>query len=395
MPKKIYQVSLTPDEISILENIRKNGHSSAKTIMHANILLNTSDSLPDKKKSNRELAEIFGISLPTINNVRKTYCEEGLEAALKRKTRLTPETMVKITGDFEAHVIATALSPPPKGYARWNLRILAEHCVEKKYIVSISHTTVGTVLNTNQLKPHLSKYWCIPKENDPYYIANMEDVLAIYQREYNPDCPVICMDEKPLQLLGEIRERICAKPLEADSETEIPRAGFIQKIDSEYVRMGTASIFMFTEPLGGWRHTEALEHRTMGDFAKMIQNISEIYYPDVSKVILIADNLNTHCNASFYTAFPPKIALELMQKFEFHYTPKHGSWLNIAETELSSMTMQCLGNQRIPKIGELNEKLADWEKDRNQRQKGVNWRFTTEDARIKLKRLYPTPLFED
>lgn len=169
MPKKNYQVFLTDDDIVVLNNIRKNGHSSAKTIMHANILLNTNDSFPEKKKSNRELSEIFGVSLPTINKIRKTYCEEGLAAALNRKTRLTPETMSKITGEFEAHVIATALSPPPKGYAKWNLRLLAEHCMEKKYIVSISHTAVGTILNTNQLKPHLSKYWCIPKENDPYY----------------------------------------------------------------------------------------------------------------------------------------------------------------------------------------------------------------------------------
>lgn len=395
MPKKNYQVLLTPDKTAALNNIRKNGHSSARKIMHANILLNTNDSFPDKKKSNRELAEIFGVTLATVNKIRKTYCEEGLEAALNRKTRLTPESMSKITGDFEAHVIASALSPPPKGYARWNLRLLAEHCIEKNYIVSISHTAVGTILNTNQLKPHLSKYWCIPMENDPHFIANMEDILAIYQKPYDPCCPVVCMDEKPVQLLDEIRERVSARPMETDPETELTRHGTVQKIDSEYVRMGTSSIFMFTEPLSGWRHTEALEHRKMGDFAKMMRKISETYYPDVSKIILVADNLNTHCYGSFYAAFPPETACGLMQKFEFHYTPKHGSWLNIAETELSSMSMQCLGNQRIPKIQELNEKLADWESDRNQRQKGVNWQFTTKDARIKLKRLYPTPLFED
>lgn len=395
MPKKNYQVFLTDDDITVLNNIRKNGHSSAKTIMHANILLNTNDSFPEKKKSNRELSEIFGVSLPTVNKIRKTYCEEGLAAALNRKTRLTPETMSKITGEFEAHVIATALSPPPKGYAKWNLRLLAEHCMEKKYIVSISHTAVGTILNTNQLKPHLSKYWCIPKENDPYYAASMEDILTIYQKEYNPSLPVVCMDEKPVQLLGEIRERISAKPMETDPETDIQRSGSVQKIDSEYIRMGTASIFMFTEPLSGWRHTEALEHRTMGDFAKMMKNISETYYPDVTRIILVADNLNTHCPGSFYAAFPPETAWELMQKFEFHYTPKHGSWLNIAETELGSLSMQCLGNQRIPKIQELNEMPAEWERDRNQRQKGVNWQFTTKDARVKLKRLYPTPIFEN
>lgn len=131
MPKKNYQVLLTSDEIAILNNIQKNGHSSSKLIMHANILLNTNNSFPDKKKNNRELSEIFGVSLPTINKIRKTYCKEGLEAALNRKTRMTPETMSKITGDFEAHVIAAALSPPPNGYARWNLRLLVEHCVEK------------------------------------------------------------------------------------------------------------------------------------------------------------------------------------------------------------------------------------------------------------------------
>ncbi len=223
----------------------------------------------------------------------------------------------------------------------------------------------------------------------------MEDILTVYQKEYDSSCPVVCMDEKPVQLLDEIRERISAKPMEIDPETEIPRPGSTQKIDSEYVRMGTASIFMFTEPLGGWRHTEALEHRTMGDFAKMMKNISETYYPDVAKIILVADNLNTHCPGSFYAAFPPETALALMQKFEFHYTPKHGSWLNIAETELSSLSMQCLGNQRIRKMQELNEMPAEWERDRNLRQKGVNWQFTTKDARIKLKRLYPTPLFDD
>ena len=183
--------------------------------------------------------------------------------------------------------------------------------------------------------------------------------------------------------------------METDPETDIQRPGSVQKIDSEYIRMGTASIFMFTEPLSGWRHTEALEHRTMGDFAKMMKNISETYYPDVTRIILVADNLNTHCPGSFYAAFPPETAWELMQKFEFHYTPKHGSWLNIAETELGSLSMQCLGNQRIPKIQELNEMLAEWERDRNQRQKGVNWQFTTKDARVKLKRLYPTPIFEN
>ena len=395
MPKQQYLVKLSKDEISLLRNITHNGSGeSAKTIMHANVLLNTNNNEPERKKDNRELAEIFGISPTTVNQIRKTYATLGMEAALNRKTRLTAPILSKITGDFEAHVVAMALGPAPKGRAKWTLRLLAEHCIANHYIVSISHTAIGEMLNTNQVKPHLSKYWCIPKENDVSFITNMEDILGIYQKPYNPRRPVICMDEKPVQLLDEIRSRVGAKPLRIDPETALPKPGEVEKIDAEYIRCGTASIFMFTEPLGGWRHVVALKSRTKGDFALMMREINEKYYPDVEQITLVADNLNTHNKTSFYEAFPAEIAYNLAQRYDFHYTPKHGSWLNIAETELSSLSTQCLGKQRINSVEELNEILSAWEVDRNTRQKGVNWQFTTEDARIKLKRLYPTPLFE-
>jgi hypothetical protein len=196
-----------------------------------------------------------------------------------------------------------------------------------------------------------------------------------------------------VQLLDEIRERVAAQPLSTDPDTGISKPGKVEKIDSEYIRCGTASIFMFTEPLRGWRHTVALRTRKKGDFAFLMREISERYYPEVNKILLVADNLNTHTRAAFYEAFEPKIAYALAQKFEFHYTPKHGSWLNIAESELSSLSIQCLGDQRINSLEELNEILTAWEVDKNIRQKGVNWQFTAENARIKLKRLYPTPLF--
>lgn len=396
MPKINHSVTLSGDEIGKLKAItHKGAKESAKTIMHANILLLSNDGLGDKKKTNREIAELFDLSPNTVNQIRRTYSEQGLEAALKRKTRLTPPHISKITGDFEAHVLATALAPAPNGRARWTLRLLAEYCTEKQYIVSISHSAVGVMLNTNQVKPHLSEYWCTPKERDAEFVMHMEDILGIYKQEYNPLKPVICMDEKPVQLLDEIRERVAAKPLCINPDTGLPKHGRLEKIDSEYVRCGTASIFMFTEPLGGWRHTEALKSRKKEDFALMMRKVSETYYPDVDKITLIADNLNTHNKGAFYETFPPEIAYALSQKFDFHYTPKHGSWLNIAECELSSMSIQCLGNQRIKSIDELNELLFAWEIDRNTRQKGVNWQFTAEDARIKLKRLYPTPLFSE
>ena len=276
----------------------------------------------------------------------------------------------------------------------YSLHVLAEYSEERKYIVSISHTAIGDMLNTNQVKPHLSKYWCIPKEHDAEFVLHMEDVLGIYKKPYNSKIPVICMDEKPVQLLDEIRERVSAKPLRVDPDTNIEITGSPEKIDYQYERCGTASIFMFCEPLGGWRHTVALETRKKGDFALLMREVSDYYYSDVDKIILIADNLNTHTPSSFYEAFSPETAYRLAQKFEFHYTPKHGSWLNIAENELSSLSLQCLGNKRINSVGELNEIITAWEIDRNLRQKGVNWQFTNEKARIKLKRLYPTPLFK-
>ena len=396
MPKRVNTVVLTADEVAKLKALTHKGAGvSARTIMHANILLFTNDGLGEKRKGVRETAELFDISPTTVNSVRKLYVTSGLDEALGRKTRITPPHISKITGDFEAQVIATALGPVPKGNARWTLRLLAEYSTEKEYIISISHTAIGDMLNTNCVKPHLSEYWCTPKEKDAEFVLHMEDVLGIYKREYNPQIPVVCMDEKPIQLLDEIRERVSAKPLRNDPDTGLPKAATVEKIDSEYIRCGTASIFMFTEPLGGWRHTIALKTRKKEDFALQMRLVSENYYPDAHKIILIADNLNTHTPAAFYEAFPPNIAYRLAQKYEFHYTPKHGSWLNIAESELSSLSRQCLGNQRISNIDELNELLSAWQVDRNTRQKGVNWQFTADDARIKLKRLYPTPLFPE
>jgi len=266
--------------------------------------------------------------------------------------------------------------------------------MERKLILSISHTAIGDMLNTNEVKPHLSKYWCIPKENDAHFVANMEDVIGIYHRPYNPKVPVLCMDEKPIQLLDEIRERINAKPLRTDPDTGLIKQGELEKIDYQYERCGVASIFVFCEPLGNWRYVEALKTRKKGDFAMMTKKICDTFYPNADKVILIADNLNTHNASSFYEVFSPETAFRLAQKVEFHYTPIHGSWLNIAECELSSLAIQALGKNRINSVGLLNEILNDWQADRNLRQKGVNWHFTNAQARVKLKRLYPKPIFD-
>ena len=205
----------------------------------------------------------------------------------------------------------------------------------------------------------------------------MEDVLSVYARPYDKNRPVICMDEKPYQLLNHVKEPIPVKPGKPIRE------------DFEYLRNGTCSIFIFTEPLGNWRHTIALTRRTKIDWAHQIRWLLNEQYSKAEKIVLVMDNLNTHTLSSLYEAFPPEEAFHMAQRLEIHYTPRHGSWLNIAEVELAAMAAQCLGQRRIPNLLTMNMELAAWHTQRNRKQKGVDWQFTTSDARIKLKRLYP------
>ncbi len=204
----------------------------------------------------------------------------------------------------------------------------------------------------------------------------MEDVLDVYCRPYDARFPVVNMDEQPVQLLSHKRAPMPSEP------------GRIAREDYEYQREGTASIFLFTEALSGWRRVEARARRTAIDWAEEMRVLLEEDYADVEKVILVCDNLNTHTTASFYKAFPAQQARRLRQRLEIHFTPKHGSWLNIAECELSALTVQCL-DRRIASLAELRRETKAWERERNAAQKGVDWRFTTEGARIKLKHLYP------
>jgi len=204
----------------------------------------------------------------------------------------------------------------------------------------------------------------------------MEDVLEVYAREYNPEFPVVCMDESSIQLIGEVQLPISAAP------------GHPRLVDEEYVRNGVASIFLEVEPLGSKRQVDITEQRTRIDWAYFIRDMLEERYPNAKKVVLVLDNLNTHGLPSLYAAFPPETARKLAERLEIHYTPKHGSWLNIAEIELSVLKRQCLSD-RIPEISKLRSEVTAWNTDRNSRQTKVDWHFTTEDARIKLKRLYP------
>ena len=221
------------------------------------------------------------------------------------------------------------------------------------------------------------EYWVIPPDHDAEFVANMEEVLEVYEKPYDSSRPVVCMDEQPVQLVKEIRQ-----PQAATKER--PR-----RVDYEYERAGTASIFMFTEPLSGWREARARPRRTKVDWAVEMAHLLEGRYAGCEKITLVCDNLNTHTKGAFYEAFEPERARALVRRIEFCYTPKHGSWLNIAENELSSMTRQCVSGRRIAEIDTLQKEIGAWSTDVNSSQRGVDWQMKISDARCKLKSVYP------
>jgi hypothetical protein len=204
----------------------------------------------------------------------------------------------------------------------------------------------------------------------------MEDILEVYQRPYDPQRPLVCLDETSKQLIAETRVPIAAKP------------GRPGRHDYEYRRNGTANLFMMFAPLEGWRHVKVTDRHTAVDYAQVLKELSDTHFPGSAKIVLVQDNLNTHKPASLYEAFPPAEARRLVERFEWHYTPKHGSWLDMAESELGILSSQCL-DRRIPDQQILKDKVGAWVADRNSKHAKANWQFTTADARVKLRRLYP------
>jgi DDE superfamily endonuclease len=229
----------------------------------------------------------------------------------------------------------------------------------------------------NDLKPWRKEQWVIPPKANADFVCAMEDVLEVYTRPYDPKKPQVCLDEASKQLVGETRTPLPMEPGQPARE------------DYEYERCGTANMFMLFEPLAGQRHVKVTDRRTATDFAFVVRDLVDVLYPDAECIVLVMDNLNTHKLASLYEAFEPAEARRLFERLEIHYTPKHGSWLNMAETELSVLSRQCL-DRRMSDQAELVYEVAVWQDCRNEAECRVDWRFTTADARIKLKRLYPS-----
>ena len=374
---KKYVVRLSGEERAQLEGLIGKGKGPAKRLLKARILLKADVSERGEGWSDSRIIDALDTSPSMVYRVRRQLVEEGFEAVLGRKQRATPAVAPIFDGEKEAKLIALACSEPPKGYARWSLRLLEDKVVELAIVARASDSTIGRVLKKNTLKPHRRQQWVIPPKANSAFVAAMEDVLAVYLRTHDPDRPLVCLDESSKQLIAETRVPVPMKP------------GRPARYDYEYERNGTANLFMLFAPLEGWRHVKVTDRHTAVDYAHVLKELADHYFASAAMIVLVQDNLNIHCKASLYEAFPAAEARRLAERFEWHYTPKHGSWLDLAESELGVMTSQCL-SRRIADKGTLIDEIAAWEHDRNAKHAKANWHFTTADARIKLKRLYPS-----
>jgi transposase len=373
---KKYTVELIPTQREELLHMISTGNAAARELTHARILLKADQGEGGPGWSDAQIAEALEIGASTVARVRKRCAERGVQEAIL-PSKASAVRKRRLDGSGEAYLIALACSAPPEGCVRWTVRLLAGQMVELGYVEAISHETVRKTLVANELKPWIKKQWCIPTQPDAEFVYHMEDVLSVYTRPYDPQLPQVCMDEINTQLLAEIRDPLPMEP------------GKPRREDYEYERQGVCNVFLACEPLVGRRFTMVSAQRTKQEWAQFIRHLSDDCYSRAEKIILVMDNLNTHTLASLYEVFPVAEARRLCQRFEVHYTPKHASWLNMAEIELSALDRQCL-SQRLASLEIAARQVAAWTTRRNRAAVTIQWRFTAEDASIKLKHLYPS-----
>jgi len=363
-----YRVELSQAERDQLTILLSGGKHPARKLKRAQILL-----AADAGASDAEIAARVVVSGSTVYRTKRCLVEGNLELALAETPR--PGAARKLDGRQEALLVATACSKPPAGCARWTLELLSDAIVKLTEHDSLSRETVRRRLAENSLKPWRKDMWCIPKI-DASYVAAMEDVLDLYAEGPDPMRPVICFDESPTQLIGEVRPPIPAEP------------GQLERFDFEYRRNGTANLFVFLDAHRPWRKVKVTERRTAMDFAACMRDLTDIHFPEAAQIRVVFDNLSTHRPAALYNAFPPAEARRVLRRLEFHYTPKHASWLNMVEIEIGVLKSQCL-DRRIASRDELTAEIAAWEKRRNDSGAHINWMFTKEKARCKMQRAYP------
>jgi len=361
---------LSSDERLQLETLIAGGKVAVRKIKRAQILL-----AADAGSTDEAMAVNIGVGTSTVYRTRQHFVEDGLERALTEGKRPKPER--KLAAHEEALLVAVTCSDPPSGRAHWTLQLLADEMVRLTDHQELSDETVRRRLAEMDLKPWQKKMWCIPKV-DSEFVARMEDVLTVYAEPADPQRPVVCFDETPRQLIGEARVPTRAEP------------GKRARYDYEYVRNGTANVFMFVDVNRPWRHAKVTDQRTCVDFAECMRDLVDEHYPDAQRIRVVMDNLSAHSAAALYQAFPPEEARRILSRLEFHFTPKHASWLNMVEIEIGVMVKQCL-DRRIPDKATLVSEIAKWERRRNAERARIKWMFTVERARAKLGRSYPQP----
>jgi transposase len=363
-----YRVELSQTERAELTALLSGGKHAARKLKRAQILL-----AADAGANDDEIATSVGVGGSTVYRTKRRFVLGNLEAALSEEPR--PGADRKLSGKEEALLVATACSSPPKGRARWTLELLAGAMVKLTEHEDLSRETVRRRLAENDLKPWRKDMWCIPRV-DGEYVARMEDVLDLYAEEPNPKRPVICFDESPTQLIGEVRQPIPAEP------------GQLERYDCEYKRNGTANLFVFLDVHRPWRKVKVTENRAAVDFATCMRDLVDVHFPKAERIRVVLDNLSTHSAGALYQAFPPYEARRLLRRLEFHYVPKHASWLNMVEIEIGVLRGQCL-DRRITSQKQLVSEIAAWERQRNAAGARIKWMFTTEKARTKMRRAYP------
>jgi transposase len=367
----IHRVKLTVEEREQLLSITSGGKHGGRTVKRAQILL-----AADKGVSDENIAVACSSSTSTVFRTKRRLVEQGLAAALSERPRTGGERM--LTRTDEAKLIALACADPPPGRSRWTLQLLANELIRLVDVETISRETVRRRLEESDLKPWREKMWCIPKV-DAEFVARMEDVLDLYAEPPDAMRPVVCFDEKPVQLLDEVRAPMPTQP------------GQLRLYDYEYRRAGTANLFMFLDAKRPWRHVKVTDQRTKHDFAECMKDLVDDHYPHATAIRVVMDNLSTHKPAALYEAFDAVEARRILRKLEFHYTPKHGSWLNMVEVENGVIQSQCL-DRRIADVTTLARETAAWAAARNAEGAMVHWRFNVDDARQKMAKAYPPPI---
>ena len=369
-----YRVTLSSEERSELGSLIAGGKVAARRVKRAQILLAAAAGSTDEA-----IAANVRVGTATVYRTKQRFVEEGLERALAEAPRPKPER--KLAAHEESLLVAVACSDPPAGRARWTLQLLAGEMVRLTAHDRISDETVRRRLAEVDLKPWQKKMWCVPKI-DAEYVARMEDVLALYAEPPDPKRPVVCFDETPRQLIGEARVPVRAEP------------GKRARFDYEYVRNGTANVFMFIDVNRPWRHAKVTDRRACTDFAECMRDLVDVHYPHAERIRVVLDNLSTHTPAALYQTFPPGEARRILNRCEFHFTPKHASWLNMVEIEIGVMVAQCL-DRRIPDKETLIAEVSAWQCQRNTERARIRWMFTVERARQKIGRAYPQPARPD